>query len=420
MPADLPARVVGVPYSAADVTATLVEIGCAVDQDGAGGADLVVTPPSWRPDLTAGIDLVEEVARLGGYDRIPSVVPAPPPGRGYTSGQRHRRSVARSLAEQGLVEVLSYPFVAPEVHDALRLPAEDSRRRSLRLANPLSDEQPEMRTSLLPPLLDTLRRNVSRGFTDVALFEIGLVVRPIEHSAPAGRPDVTRRPTPEQLAALEAAVPRQPRRVGAVLTGYRELPGWDGGGRAADWTDAVSVAHTVASTLGVSLDVTQDEHAPWHPGRCARLSPAGRSEETIGHAGELDPRVLSALGLPPRTVAVELDLDRLVAAAPEIRPAGTVSTFPLAKEDVALVVASAVPAATVEAALRDGAGDLLEDLRLFDVFTGEQIGAGRKSLAFALRFRAPDRTLTAAELAEARSAAVAAAAQRTGAVLRGA
>jgi phenylalanyl-tRNA synthetase beta chain len=417
MPADLPARVVGVAYSAAEVAATLAEIGCSVDRDvDRDGEDLVVTVPTWRPDLRTGIDLVEEVARLRGYDRIPSVVPTPPPGRGLTAAQRLRRSVARGLADAGLVEVLSYPFVAPGVHDALRLPADDPRRRAVRLRNPLSDEQPEMRTSLLPPLLDTLRRNLSRGVVDVGLFELGLVVRPGEHGAPAPVPPLGRRPSDDELAALAAAVPPQPGRVAAVLTGHRELPGWDTSGRVADWTDAVAVAGTVAAALGLRLDVVQDEHAPWHPGRCARLELAG---ELAGHAGELDPRVLAALGLPERTAAVELDLDLLVAAAPEIRRAAALSTFPLAKEDVALVVADDVPVADVEAALREGAGDLLESLRLFDVYTGEQVGPGRRSLAFALRFRAPDRTLTAAELGRARSAAVAAAAERTGAVLRG-
>jgi phenylalanyl-tRNA synthetase beta chain len=138
----------------------------------------------------------------------------------------------------------------------------------------------------------------------------------------------------------------------------------------------------------------------------------------IGHAGELHPKVCTAYGVPPRTVAAELDLDRLLEQAPDAVAAPSYSDFPLAKEDVALVVDDTVAAADVEAALRDGAGDLLESIRLFDVFTGEQVGAGKKSLAFALRFRAPDRTLTEDETAAARDAAVAVAAERTGAVQR--
>jgi len=312
--------------------------------------------------------------------------------------------------------VLSYPFVSPAVHDAFGLPDDDPRRLALRLANPLSDEQPEMRTSVLATLLDTLRRNVGRGGTDVALFEIGLVTRPHSLDQVAPRPEVTGRPSDADLAAVLAAVPDQPRRVGIVLTGQRDLVGWWGPGRPADWTDALDAALLVARTLALEPRVSADEHPPWHPGRCARLELDGR---LVGHAGELHPAVIGALGLPPRTCAAELDLDVLTGASMAIRPARPVSTYPVAKEDVALVVEDSVPAGTVEEALREGGGDLLESVRLFDVYTGPQVGAGRKSLAFALRLRAPDRTLTADEAAAVRDAAVASAGARAGAVLRG-
>jgi phenylalanyl-tRNA synthetase beta chain len=416
MPTSLPARIAGVAYSPEQIGETLTAIGCRIEAD---GSDLVVHPPSWRPDLTVGVDLVEEIARIQGYDQIPSVLPSAPGGRGLTFSQRARRSVARGLAEHGLVEVLSYPFVSPTTHDAFGLAPDDARRRALRLANPLSDEQPELRTSLLPPLLDTLRRNVARGATDVGLFEIGLVVRPGGDEPAAPQLPVGRRPSDEDLRRLDAAVPPQPRRVGVVLTGLRELPGWNVAGRPADWTDALAAALHVADTLRVPVEVAADaEHAPWHPGRCAKLTLTDGT--LVGHAGELHPNVLSALGLPPRTVAAELDLDVLIRAAEAAGPpiAVPVSTFPVAKEDVALVVDGSVPAGAVQRALRDGAGPLLESVRLFDVFTGSQIGEGHKSLAFALRFRAPDRTLTAEETADARSAAIAEAGARTGAVLR--
>ncbi|MFZ0157459.1 MAG: phenylalanine--tRNA ligase subunit beta, partial [Kineosporiaceae bacterium] len=162
--------------------------------------------------------------------------------------------------------------------------------------------------------------------------------------------------------------------------------------------------------------VEADVHAPWHPGRCARITVGG---VLVGHAGELHPKVVAALGLPPRTCAAEVDLDVLVAASDRIVRAAPVSTFPLAKEDVALVVGRAVPAGQVERALRAGGGDLLESVRLFDVYAGPQVGEGRKSLAFALRMRARDRTLTAGETAAVRDAAVAKAAETCGAVLRG-
>ncbi|CAN5260940.1 hypothetical protein BH18ACT9_BH18ACT9_10650 [soil metagenome] len=163
--------------------------------------------------------------------------------------------------------------------------------------------------------------------------------------------------------------------------------------------------------LGVSLDVATGSCAPWHPGRCAEIQVAG---VVVGYAGELHPRVCAAYGVPARTAAAEVDLDALVAAARPPR-APSLSSFPLAKEDVALVVEADVPSAEVAAALRAGAGELLESVRLFDVYTGEQIEAGKRSLAFALRFRAPDRTLTDAETARARDAAVACAAEATGA-----
>jgi phenylalanyl-tRNA synthetase beta chain len=217
------------------------------------------------------------------------------------------------------------------------------------------------------------------------------------------------------VAALEAALPSQPHRVAVALCGDREPAGWWGPARPVSWADAVEAARVVAEAVGVVLTVRRDEHAPWHPGRCAALY-AGTTQ--IGHAGELHPRVVEALGLPPRTCAMEVELDRFAATDRPV-PAPAVSAFPVATQDVALVVAASVPAAEVEAALRAGAGTLLESLRLFDVYEGPQIGDGRRSLAFALRFRAPDRTLTVEETTAARDAAVAEAAARTGAELRG-
>ena len=414
MPADLPSRVVGVAYTREQVVETLTMIGCTVG--GGEGTDLVVAPPSWRPDLRAGIDLVEEVARLRGYAAIPSVLPGAPAGTGLTQSQLSRRSVARALAEHGLVEVLSYPFVSPSVHDAFGLDADDPRRQAVRLANPLSDEQPQIRTSLLPTLLETLRRNVGRGHTDLGLFELGLVALPVPGQGPAPVLPVGRRPSDGDLAAILAAVPPQPRHLAVVLAGQRTLPGWTGPGRAADWADALDAAQLVARTLGLELSVSADRHAPWHPGRCARLELPGGV--LAGHAGELHPSVVAALGLPPRTCAAELDLDALIRTSGGIRRAVPVSGFPVAKEDLALVVDAGVPAGAVEAALRDGAGPLLESLRLFDVYTGSPVPEGKKSLAFALRLRAPDRTLTAQETSTVRDDAVRRAAELTGAALR--
>ncbi|HEY2982881.1 MAG TPA: phenylalanine--tRNA ligase subunit beta [Jatrophihabitantaceae bacterium] len=408
--ASRPGDVAGMPIDAANVVARLVQVGCAVDGD-----DLLrVTPPTWRPDLTDPADLVEEVVRLEGYDKIPSVLPAPPAGRGLTDGQRLRQAVSRALGAAGYTEVLSSPFTAPSVHDAFGLTADDPRRQAARLVNPLSEAEPEMRTSLLPGLLATLKRNVGRGTRDVALFELGLVFLPRAEVAPPPALGVEHRPSDAEVAAMYAAVPPQPRHAAVVLAGDAERAGWWGDGRAAGWADAVQAARVVAGAARARLEIRPGDNPPWHPGRCAQLVLDGA---VVGHAGELDPRVVAALDLPARTSAMELDLDAF--APPPPAPSPDVSPFPPVLLDVALVVPDAVPSADVLDALRDGAGALLESIRLFDVFADPaRLGADRKSLAFSMRFRAADRTLTVDEAAVARDAAVARAAELHGAQLR--
>jgi phenylalanyl-tRNA synthetase beta chain len=220
----------------------------------------------------------------------------------------------------------------------------------------------------------------------------------------------------EQLAALDRALGQQPRHLGVVLTGQWMPEGWEGAGIPTGWQQAIAFVEAAAAAIGLRLDRRAAEYPPWHPGRCAEFTlPTG---EGIGYAGELHPDVCAAFGLPARTAAAEVDLDALIVAAPATGEIPTVSSFPVAKEDVALIVDDDIPAAAVERALRTGAGPLLESIWLFDVYTGPQVGAGKKSLAYALRFRASDKTLTDAETAAARDAAVAAAVERTGAVQR--
>ncbi|NYI04030.1 phenylalanine--tRNA ligase subunit beta [Allostreptomyces psammosilenae] len=418
IPADHPDRVAGTSYGRDTVVRRLQDVGCGVT----GADELTVTPPTWRPDLVGPNDLAEEVIRLEGYHLLPSTMPTLPPGLGLTARQRLVRTVGRTLAGDGWIEVQCYPFVGDAAWDAFGLDADDPRRTAVRLSNPISDEEPLLRTTLLPGLLATLRRNEGRGNSDVALYETGLVFHPRPGGGRIERLPVDRRPSDEELAALDAALPEQPRHVAGVLAGARERAGWWGEGRPAGWADAVRAAQLVADAARARVTVRQAEYAPWHPGRCAAFVLVGEdgAERVVGHAGELHPRVVTALGLPARTAAFELDLDALAGASGGPVQAPRVSTFPVATQDVALVVPEATPAAEVAGALREGAGELLESLRLFDVYTGQQIGEGYKSLAYALRFRAPDRTLTVEETTAARDAAVALAGERTGAVLRGA
>jgi phenylalanyl-tRNA synthetase beta chain len=408
---DLPARVTGMPIDAATTVANLEAVGCVL---GKRDTTVVATPPPWRPDLSDPFDLVEEVARIVGYDQVPSVLPREAAGRGLTREQRLRRRIGRTLAGAGCVEVISFPFVGDAAFDALGLPGDDPLRRTVRLANPLSSEEPSYTTTLLPGLLKAAARNVGRGATGVALFETGTVAFPVDRG-PAPIYGVDWRPSDGELAKLFEALPEQPLHLAVVLAGERERAGWWGAGRDAGWSDAISIVRRLATELGVEVEVVSTARAPWHPGRCARVLVDGAE---FGHAGELHPKVCQAFGLPARTAAVEIDLDFLMRHARDVTPGPDFSTYPQAKEDVALVVGAAVTTAEVESALREGAGDLLESIRLFDVFTGDQVGEGRKSLAFALRFRAPDRTLTEEETTAARNAAVALAAERTGAVQR--
>ena len=407
---DLAARVSGMPITEEQSIECLRAVGCEVS----GSGTLTVTPPPWRPDLVDAQDFSEEIVRLVGYDKVPSVLPTPPSGRGLTRPQQLRRRIGRTLAGEGFVEVVSFPFVGDADLDALGLSAEDPRRDVLKLSNPLNAEAGNMATTLLPGVLRAAARNVGHGTTDVAVFETGTVTLP-RHAGPAPILPVDRRPTDEEFAALDAALPAQPLHLALVATGDAVTGGWWGEGRTVSWADAVDAVRAVADALGLEVTASAVELAPWHPGRCAELSVGG---DVVGHAGEVHPTVCHAFGLPKRTVAAEVDLDVLIERAVHLRKAPSFSSYPVAKEDVALVVDASVPAAAVEAALREGAGELLESIRLFDVYTGDQVGEGKKSLAYALRFRAPDRTLKEGEAAAARDAAVALAAERTGAVQR--
>ncbi len=408
--ADLPDRIAGVSYRPGTTARRLTQIGATVAE---GGDSLVVTPPSWRPDLLQPADFVEEVLRLEGLEVIPSVLPPAPAGRGLSADQRRRRAIGKALALSGYVEILPTPFLPAGVLDAWGLPADDSRRHTTQVINPLEADRPHLATTLLPGLLEALSRNVSRGIVDVALFAVAQVVQPTEQTKGVAVIPVDRRPTDDEIAALDASLPRQPRHVAVVLTGLREPRGPWGDGRRSDAADAFEAVRIIARASGIDVQLRAAQYLPWHPGRCAEVLVG---ETVVGHAGQLHPAVIERSSLPKGTCAVELDLDAIpivdVLAAPRVSP------FPAVFQDVSLVVDADIPAQTVADAVRDGAGELLEEVRLFDVYTGPQVGEHRKSLTFALRFRATDRTLTEDEASAARDAAVRRADEQVGAVLR--
>ncbi|MBD7956971.1 phenylalanine--tRNA ligase subunit beta [Microbacterium sp. Sa4CUA7] len=404
---------IGVDYSDAEVVGALETIGCEVTEV----ADAwVVIPPSWRPDLTDKWTLAEEVARIHGYDRIPSVLPVPPSGRGLTPAQAGRRRVANALAAAGYTETPSFPFTTAEQND-LHASASGEHLPSVKLANPLDGQAPFLRRSLVPGLLQVAHRNLARGFGDLALFETGAVFLP-EPGVVYGTdhvPPLAVRPDAATLAALDASIPPQRRHVAVLLTGHRvaKQPGQPA--EAYDLGDALDAVRTIAVAAGVEISVAQAERAALHPGRTGVLT-VGDVE--VGYVGEVLPAVSADADLPGRVIVAELDLDRVLSLAGDRVVAASLSGYPAATQDVSLVVPRETPASAVRAALVAGAGELLESLRLVDDYRGPGVPDDAKSLTFALRFRAPDRTLTAAEATEAKLAGVAVAAARLGAAIR--
>jgi phenylalanyl-tRNA synthetase beta chain len=403
------AALIGVEYTDDEVRGTLELIGATVDTT----VDRwTVTPPSWRPDLVDAPSLIEEVARITGYDRIPSQLPTAPPGRGWTREQAARRRLAQTLAAAGLTEVLAYPFQSAATVERFEPGA-----AAVQLANALDPQSPFLRRSLLPGLLETARRNLSRGLTDLAIFEIGTVFRPEPGVAygttelPPGAVELE----PEVLDALTTGLPPQPRRVGVLFLGdvVAKQPG--AVAVPAGLADALDAVADVGLALAADIRRVTGSHPALHPGRTAELRVGGT---VVGIAGELLPSLARELDLPGVVAVAELDLDALLALGATEIAARPIGTLPAATQDVSLVVAADIPAGDVRDAVIVGAGELLEDARLVDDYRGSGVPEGSKSLTFALRFRAADRTLTAAEASEAKLAGVALAASRHGATLR--
>jgi phenylalanyl-tRNA synthetase beta chain len=411
-PIDLPdgyvTAITGADYSDAEILATLTDIGGTVIE---GAGVLSVTPPSWRPDLSDKATLVEEVARIVSYDRIPAVLPVAPPGRGLTRAQRLRRSAAQALAANGLVEVLSYPFVNATANETF------GQATAIRLANPLDGDAPFLRTSLIPGLIEIARRNLSRGLVDLGLFEIGSVVLP-EAGVTYGSgplPAGAVRPTERELAGLLESIPPQPLSAAALLLGssIEKQPGL----AAIPYgvADALDAARQLAAAVDAPLRIRQGTRPALHPGRTAELLVG---DVVVGVAGELLPSLAVQLDLPRIVAVLELDLDLLIQAARAELTPSPISAFPAATQDLSLVVPVDIPAGEVLAAVVEGAGDLLEHARLVDDYRGDGVTQGSKSITVALRFRADDRTLTAAEATDAKLAGAALAAERFGAAVR--
>ncbi|MEH0146675.1 phenylalanine--tRNA ligase subunit beta [Corynebacterium sp. Q4381] len=409
MRAARPSEITGVEYTAETVEQRLREVGCEVEAD---DDTLKVTPPTWRGDLTVPVELVEEIVRLEGLDAIPSILPTPVGGRGLSPLQKRRRAVTHALAYSGYAEIIPTPFIKNTTFDTWGLDADDPRRNVVKVQNPLDADYGVLGTTLLPSMLEAVGRNVARGRHDLQIFSVAQTAVKRGDSSPL--PSVAERPDEATITELIESLPDQHLHAATVAVGHSELDGPLGKGRAYTWADAIQSAQVVAAAAGVALEVEAAQQLPWHPGRCAALKVGGT---VVGYAGELHPQVLEALDLPERTCATEIDLTALPLT--ETLPAPVLSAFPAVNQDIALVVDKHVPAEAVRRTIEASAGELLESVSLFDVYESDQLGPDKKSLAFALVFRAVDKTLTEDEASEARLRAAKAAEAEHGAAVRG-
>jgi phenylalanyl-tRNA synthetase beta chain len=384
-------RRLGAPADPEFAAARLRGFGCRTEV--ADRRTVLAVPPSWRFDLELWADLEEEVARSWGYDQIPATLPGATGGR-LAASQRLRRQAREVLAGMGVTEVQSYPFLSQAAFDRLGLPADDPRRQTLRLANPISEEAPELRTTMLPGLAEAARRNLARGLEGVAIYELGAVFLP----------------DPER------ELPDEPLILGILLAGQRAAGRFDDPRQPFDFADAKGVVEGLVDALGVpGVGYRAEQPPPFHPGRCAGVF---LEDLPVGACGQLHPRVAADLELPAASFAVELELDALLAAVPPMRPAATPSPYPELSFDVAFLVPPGVAEAGLEAVLAEAGGELLARLTLFDAYQGPPLPPGHRNLAYRVALQAPDRTLTDADGAAVRDRMAALAAERLQAVLR--
>lgn len=407
-------KVVGLAYTDSEQQQILQAIGCSISNYEDATDSWSVTPPTWRGDLIDKWTLVEEIARVHGYDNIPVELPQAINGRGLTKNQQLRRKSSAHLASIGGVEVLSDPFLSEtELGLFGEIPSE-----AMKLANPLDGVAPYLRRTLFAGLAEVAHRNLSRGFTTLNIFEVGTVFRP-EPGINYGLTDIpaaAELPSPDTLAKLYASMPPQPLYAGGILLGRRVEASAFNKAQNFDWQDAIAIPVSLAEIINSPIKVQQGSATGLHPGRTATLLASNGKQ--VGIAGQVHPEVAAHFNLPEGTLLWQLDLDVLFALAdtnPQARP---ISTYPATTQDVSLVVAEDVPAGELVEAFSEAAGALLEEARIVDIYRGAGIAADQKSVLLALRFRADDRTLTAVEATESKMAGVEALAKKYQARIR--
>lgn len=395
-------RIIGAGIDAAEVTNCLVPLGFGVTTSPSG--EITVDVPSFRGDVTAEIDLVEEVVRMWGYNSVKPTLPAGAQAGGYSQEYQFAERLRRVLIACGGYEALTFPFISDTDFARLRLAADDRRRQAIRVMNPMVEEQALMRTTMAPAMLTSVRVNMRRGAAGAFLFELGRCYR-------AGR----------ELAA-GATVPRgstpaeETRVLAGAMAGARELQEWYQRGRDYDFYDAKGALQAIMDELGLD-DVAwvPAACAPYHPGRAAQVMVRG---ECVGYVGQLHPDVAEAYDVPEGTVLFEVDFDRLMALVKADLAYSQLPRFPGVQRDVAIVVDARVPAEEVKHLIESTGGELIEHVRLFDVYAGAQVGEGKKSLAYSVVYRSMQRTLTDDEVNEVHTRVRSALVDRFGAALR--
>lgn len=398
--------ILGVVIKNQKIEKLLKLVGCSIERK---NEIWKVTPPSWRSDLIHFSDFAEEVARLMGYDTLPSTLPVGNRGAGLTTLQKRRRFVANFLANIGFSEVYNYPFINQEYLEKLGFKGD--RAKTFKIANPMSEEFPVLRTHLLPGMFQTVIRNVSRGQKNVAIFEIGSIFRNVGSVKSLPEISTTERPSTGEIEEIYRSVPKQPTLMCGLVAGKLIADGWQGSGEKFEWNDAIGVTSALLDALGQKYEISSSDFAPWHPGRCAEFQVNGKA---VAHAGEIHPRVISDLGLPERSCAFGILLSELPET--EVFKAKSIIAMTPVIQDLALVVNRDIKSADLIEVIKVAAGPLLEDIVLFDRY--DKLDNEKVSLAFTLTFRAPDRTLTAEEVAVCRERAVKSAEDKFGAKLR--
>lgn len=381
-------RQLGPGFTVEHVTNILQRLGMTVD----GSDPLTVTVPTYRPDVTRPADLVEEVARIHGFDKFEATLPTGPSG-GLSAEQQRQRRIGETLAGVGLDQAINLPFVGVDDLRALGLTTDGS--ELLTIKNPLRDEESKLRPTMLPGLLNSLRYNISHGATSVSLFEIGRVFFSTSSS-------------------FDPRLPTQVDRLAWAAVGKTGLAGLEDGATEIDGSVSLAIWRRLADALGIeSIGLVPASPPGFHPGRTAALM---MGDDLLGHVGELAPSVVKAFGLPSRVAVAEIELEPILAPVEPIQ-AISPSVFPFVDFDLSFVVSVATTAGDLMAATTLAGASLVEEARVFDEFRG--VGEGRKALAIRYRLRAPDRTLTNDEVAPIRQAMIDAAGA-IGAELRGA